>query len=308
MVKNPRNSMKISLVHFMAYPSTMGGGGPVLESIDELVADEFFDVLEITHIEDPEVRKAARHRVHTAGMELAFATQPLILGGKLNLHSRDAAARKTALDRILSALDEAAEMGAVGFAVMSGPDPGEAAREEERNLFIESLRSVCERAKSLNPEMAVVVETFDRVPFGKNCLVGPTDEAVPMAEAIRADYPRFGLMLDLSHLPLLNETSAEAIPKAAPVMLHAHVGNCVKSNPDNEYYGDNHPPFDYPDGENGLDELVDYLKCLHEAGYLNESHPPIVGIEAKPANEAMRPAVLGNVKRYMNRALRALEG
>ena len=307
MIKDLRRAMRLSIVHFMAYPAAMSGKGPILESIDDLTADGFFDLLEVTHIEDDALRREAVHRIHTAGMQLAYACQPLILGGKLNLHSRDAAERRRALDRLLAALDEAVEMRAVGFAVMSGPDPGQSHRAEEQKLFVDSLQELCTRARELNPDLAVVAETFDRVPFGKNCLVGPTSEAVDLARKVRADFPRFGLMLDLSHLPLLNETAGEAIPLAAPVLAHAHVGNCVKKNPNNPYYGDNHPPFDYPDGENGLPELVDFLQCLLRAGYLDETHPPIVGVEIKPLNDAMRPAIFGNIKHYLSRALREVQ-
>ncbi len=126
-----RNSMRIGIVHFMAYPSTMSGSGPILSSIDELIRDEFFDVVELTHIEDPAIRKEAALRIHMAGMDIAFGSQPLVLGKKLNLHSREEALRKKSLDIILHALEEATELGAVGFATMSGPDPGESFRKEE---------------------------------------------------------------------------------------------------------------------------------------------------------------------------------
>ena len=306
MVLDLRQAMRVGIVHFMAYPSVMTGGGPTLESIDELVADEFWDVIEVTHIEDESVRKEAAFRAKIAGMDLAYGSQPIVLGGGLNLHSRDADTRRTAVNKIMDCLEEAVEMNVVGFATISGVDPGEEHREEETKLFIDSLRKICARAHELNPEMNVVVETFDRVPFGKNCLIGPTLEAVEMAAKVRRDYPRFGLMLDLSHLPLLNETPEHAISTAAPLLLHAHVGNCVMKNSEDPYYGDNHPPFGIDNGENSELDLVRYLKVLREAGYLDPQEPPIVTIEVKPLTDQMRPAALGNVKRAMNRAIRKL--
>jgi len=302
-----RSQMRVGLVHFMAYPFAMSGEGAIVESIQSLVADEFYDVLEVTHIEDQAVRKQAAEVIHTAGMDLAYGSQPQILGKKLNLHSRDAELRKKSLDTIISVLNEAVEMEAVGFATMSGPDPGEGNREEETKLFSEALHTICERVKELNPNLKVVVETFDRAPYAKNCLIGPTDEAVKMAKPLHDEFPNFGLMLDLSHLPLLEESSRDALTKAAPVLLHAHIGNCVKRNPNNTYYGDNHPPFDYPDGENGLDELVEYLQVLKDIQFLNEQKPPIVTIEVKPESDVMLPSCLGNVKRYLNKAYSVLD-
>lgn len=302
-----RNCMRIGIVQFMAYPSTMAGSGPILESIDELVRDDFFDVVELTHIEDPSIRKEAAERIHTAGMQIAYGSQPLVLMKKLNPHSRDESLRKKSLDILLTGLEEAVEMGAVGFATMSGPDPGEKYRNDESKIFMESLGQICERARQLNLELRVAIESFDRVPFGKNCLTGPTNEAVELIKSVREQYPKFGFMLDLSHLPLLGETPEEAVPIAAPVLVHAHIGNCVMRDSGNPYYGDNHPPFGYGSGENGLDELIRYLRCLRDVGFLNAQNPPIVTAEVKPLNNSRIPATLGNIKRTMNRAIEKLE-
>jgi sugar phosphate isomerase/epimerase len=306
MEKDLRGAMRIGIVHFMAYPDTMSGNGPILESIDELVADDFFDVIELTHIDDASVRKEAAFRIHVAGMDIAYACQPIILSGKLNLHSRDAEERRKAVNTILEKMEDAVEIRSVGIAVMSGPDPGETYREEESKLLAESLRKLCSRAHELNPDMDVVLETFDRAPFGKNCLMGPTREAAKLVEQIHRDYPRCGLMLDLSHLPLLEETPEHAVSEAAPVLLHAHVGNCVMKNSANPYYGDNHPPFGYQDGENTEVDLARYLRSLYDVGFLNSDDPPIVSIEVKPLNEQLRPATIGNVKRAMKRGIMKL--
>ncbi|MGI6456553.1 MAG: sugar phosphate isomerase/epimerase family protein [bacterium] len=306
MSNDLRNSMRVGIVHFMLYPATSSGNGPILETIREIAQDEFFDVIELTHIEDSALRKKATEIVSEAGLQLAYATQPLVLGQKLNLHSRDSEERQKALRVMFSGLEEAVEMEAVGFATMSGTIPAQDAIEEETKLFIDSLNQICKRGQELNPAMNIVVETFDNVPFGKNCLVGPTAEAVKLAREVQKDYPNFGLMLDLSHLPLLEESSTTAIQTAAPVLRHAHIGNCVMTNPENPYYGDNHPPFGYPDSENDLEELIEYLLALRDVGFLNDQNPPIVTIEAKPLNDEMRPAVIGNIKRTLNRAIRRI--
>ncbi len=306
MAKDFRRTMRIGIVQFMAYPTTMSGNGPILESIDDLIQDDFYDVLELTHIEDQSVRKETAERIHMSGMDIAFGSQPLILGQQLNLHNRDGDTRRTAIDIIKDALNEAVEIGSVGFALMSGIDPGEEHREEETKLFVESLREICTRAHELNPDLNVVVETFDRVPFGKNCLFGPTHEAVAMINEVRRDFPQVGLMLDLSHLPLLDETPEYAISQAAPVLLHTHVGNCVMKDSANPYYGDNHPPFDYPGSENSQVDLVRYLKSLDNVGYLSADNPPILTIEVKPLSDSLRPATLGNVKRTLKRAIAEL--
>ena len=44
------------IVHFMAFPATMKGEGPVLETCRQILADEFFEVIEISWIKDLAIR------------------------------------------------------------------------------------------------------------------------------------------------------------------------------------------------------------------------------------------------------------
>lgn len=48
--------MKVGLVHFMAYPATIKGEGPVLETIRKLSLDDYFTAIEITTIKNDEER------------------------------------------------------------------------------------------------------------------------------------------------------------------------------------------------------------------------------------------------------------
>jgi hypothetical protein len=78
-----RNQMRIGIVHFMAYPSTMSGTGPILESIDELIRDEFFDVLEITHIDEIDPPRSGPPKPYR-GYGLAYGAQPITWDCQLN--------------------------------------------------------------------------------------------------------------------------------------------------------------------------------------------------------------------------------
>ena len=49
--------MKVGLVHFMAYPTTIKGEGPVLETIKKLALDDYFTAIEITTVKDKRERK-----------------------------------------------------------------------------------------------------------------------------------------------------------------------------------------------------------------------------------------------------------
>ena len=76
--------------------------------------------------------------------------------------------------------------------------------------------------------------------------------------------------------------------------MHAHVGNCVKAA-ELAGYGDRHPRFGFPGGENGVPELVDFLQALFAVGYLKKTpdgSKPWVGIEVKPMPGETSEAVL----------------
>ena len=48
---------KPGIIHFMAYPSTIRGEGPILETIKKIACDEYFTAIEVTWIKDDEIRK-----------------------------------------------------------------------------------------------------------------------------------------------------------------------------------------------------------------------------------------------------------
>jgi sugar phosphate isomerase/epimerase len=270
--------MRVGFVHFMLYPQCMGGGGPVFETVRMLAKDDDFSVVEVTKINDASVRKDVRALAEDTNTTLCFGAQPILLGGKLNLNHPDAAERQKAIDAVVQGFDQAVELGCPSAAVLSGPVSGDADAATER--LIDSLNVLCDAADTRG--LTVALETFDRVPFGKNCLIGPTPEAVRVSEAVRQSHPSFGLMLDLSHLPLLNEASAFAIDTAGGHLVHAHIGNCAMDDPEHPAYGDNHPPFGAPGTRNDVPELAEYLRALVASGYLTKDNHRIVSFEIKP--------------------------
>lgn len=302
------DSIDVGIVHFMAFPDCMKGEGPIVETIRQIAEDDFYRAVEVTHIADSTARVEAAKIVADAGMWLGFGAQAIILGEQLNVHSRHRVTRARSLARLQQAIDEAVELGAQGFAVMSGRDPGPEFREEETGILIESLCQLCEWAKERKPGMRVVLETFDRAEFGKNCLAGPTSEAVILASKVREQYPNFGLLLDLSHLPLLGEKTDESLPLAGETLVHAHVGSCSMRDSDDVYYGDNHPPFGYAEGENDTADLAAFLEELRNIGYLREGKRSVVTAEIRPMGDLTPADAMDNAKKTMQAAWDRLGG
>ncbi len=285
---------RLGIIQFMLWPQTMSGEGPVAETIERLAADPDFEAVEVTRINDPAARRRVRATLEAAGKAVAFGAQPILLGGKLDLNAAGGRERAAAVEAVRHAIDQAAELGATACAVLSGPDPGPGARKAAADRLVDSLKRLCDYAAGKD-ELPVVLETFDRVAFGKNCLIGPNAEAAEVARRVRRDFPSFGLMIDLSHLPLQGETPQEAVAATREFLVHAHMGNCVMRDPSHEAYGDNHPRFGVPGGENDVPQLAEYLRALLHAGFLNRAARPTLSFEVKPLKgESVEDLIAGS--------------
>ena len=285
---------RVGIIHFMLWPEVMSGDGPIAPTIERIAADTCFDAIEVTRINDEETRHQMRELLATARMTVGFGAQPILLGGKLDLNAPDDAGRTRAVEAVQDAIDQAYSLDADGCAVLSGPDPGPGGRAKATDRLVDSLKWLCDYSAQKG-DIPIVLETFDRVEFGKNCLIGPSVEAAEVARRVRGDFPSFGLMVDLSHLPLLGETPREAIGAVREFLVHAHMGNCVIHDAGHEAYGDNHPRFGLPAGENDVPELADYLRELLDAGFLDKRRRPVLSFEVKPlAGESVEALIAGS--------------
>jgi sugar phosphate isomerase/epimerase len=301
----PQDFMSVGIIHFMAFPETGQGEGPVVETLKTLCDDEYFQVIEVTAIRDAAVRQRAIQLVRDSGKKAAFGAQPILLAGRHDLNSTEPRVRQAALDAVRAVIPQAKEWGACGLAVLSGPDPGEANRPLAKTMLCASLKELCEFSRRAGGP-PVLLETFDRVRFGKNCLIGPTEEAAGIADRVYPYYRDFGLLLDLSHLPLLGETPDHALKTARQDLRHVHIGNCVLRDKSHPAYGDQHPMFGIPEGENGVNELAAFLKVLLEIGYIGDSKRNIVSFEVKPFGGQTSAQVLENAKETLDAAWKAL--
>lgn len=291
----------MSIVQFMVYPETMSGAGPVLETVSKIVQDDFFSMIEITHISDPEVRRQVAELIKSAHMRVAFGAQPVILSQKLNLNSLDHKKRREAVSILKPLVDEAKEDGSSRFTVLSGPDPGESERERAKTFLVESLLELCAYAK--DKRVSVTLETFDRS-VDKKSLIGPSQEAVEISKTVRKEFPDFGLMYDMGHAPLLDEEFSKSLRLLKDHLVHVHVGNCVKTA-GHSAYGDQHPRFGLEGGQNDVRELVQFLRALRDIGYIKstpQEDSPVVGFELKPRPGESPEAVIVNGKRTWKKA------
>jgi len=301
MDKQWSNYCTMSIVHFMAYPETIRGEGPILETVTRIAEDPFFGAIEVGWIKDPAVRKQVKRIVDTAHIQVGHGAQSALLLQKLNLNSLDDAERMKAVKQLQSSVDEAAEMGARRVAFLSGVDPGDAERPRALEALANSVKQAAGYARDKGIDLTL--ETFDRT-IDKKCLIGPSPVAAEFCRTIRKDHPDFGLMYDLSHMPLLYETPDAALTELKDHLVHIHVGNSVL-RPETPGYGDQHPRFGWPGGVNDTPQVTEFIRGLFRAGYLKENSPtrPWIGFEVKPQSaEEPSSLVIASAKRVWQEA------
>lgn len=297
--------LTMSVVHCMAFPETIRGEGPIEETITRLATDDSFGAAEVTWIKDPAVRARVRTIADQARLKLGYAAQPVLLLQGLSLNDLDTEGRARAVGAVKGAIDEGEELGCERVAFLAGPDPGDADRAQALDLLADSLFEL--GAYAGDKGIALTLETFDRS-IDKKSLVGPSDMAAEFAARIQEHLPSFGLLYDLSHMPLLFESVETSLHVLKDYLVHIHVGNGI-SDPEIYGYGDLHPRFGFPNSPNDVPELIAFLKALFDIGYLQEGPgpKPWVGFEVKPMPGEDPELILANTKRAWRQAWAALD-
>lgn len=299
MEKSMRRYMRVGTILHVSYKQLGSGEGPILECLKKIVTDPYFEVVEVAHMKDAEVRKAAADMIARGHMTSSYGGQGRMLGAGLNINDLNEEGRRKALASLKEGIDEAYEMGVEDFAFLAGRYEEET-KEESFQALLKSTRELCKYAKSKG-DMPVLCEVFD-YDIAKKSLIGSVDMVKRYAETICAEYDNFGLMVDLSHIPMLHETIEESLLPVQQYIRHAHMGNTVIKSPECPAYGDEHPRFGFPNSENDVEELAAYLRLLLKIGFLNEKKRPIVSFEIKPFGEEDPEVCLANAKRTLDLA------
>lgn len=290
--------MKVGIVHFMAFPETLRGEGPILETVKKIAADDYFDAIEVTWMKDDEVRKQAAKLMQTSKIKVCYGAQPRLLTTGLNANHLEEVERLKAEATLMEAIDEAQQLGSKAVAFLSGKYE-EASKEQSYQQLVKTTKAICSYAQTKS--MDIVLEVFD-YDIAKKSLIGPTLLARRFAEDIKREHSNFGLMVDLSHVPMYYESIKDALHPIREYIVHAHIGNTVIKSPETEGYGDEHIRFGFPDSENDVDQVVEFLRELKNIGYLDPKDPKVVSFEVKPWQGEDVDMLLANAKRTLNEA------
>jgi sugar phosphate isomerase/epimerase len=296
--------LRLSLVHYMAFPEAAEGKEVLLKTLSQVIEDDFFATVELAGIQDAALRRQIRAMIEPGYMSVGYGAQTVIVANRLDLNAVERDKRRVAIDALNVAMDEAKDLGADFITICSGPDPGEGKRGPAMGYLKESLVGLCEYAQRLGG-LVVGLETWDRE-VDKRYLVGPSDLAASLAAEIREDYPDFGIVYNLAHAPLFRESMVDAVRNLRGYLVHAYIGNNLVSDRDNPLYGDRHIPFGVPGSENDVGTVVRFLRELFSIGYLSLDAPldrlPTVGIEVKPLPGHSSGTALANSKRVWRQA------
>ncbi|HKV43489.1 MAG TPA: TIM barrel protein [bacterium] len=286
--------LRLGIVHFMAFPAVMRGEGPYVETVRQIAQDEFFTAIEVGWVHDDRARAAAAAVLRESHLGVGFGAQSALLTTKGNLSALDEGERQKAVALVRLCVDQAAQLGAGRVAVLSGPYPGPSDEAKATRSLVESLLDLS--AYGRGKGIAITLETFDRT-IEKKALAGPTPLCVEISEAVRRDFPDFGLMLDLSHIPLVGEGIRECLTLGRDHLVHAHIGNCVMRDRAHPAYGDQHPRFGIEGGENDTPQVIEFLRCLFDIGFLGGRGRPFLSFEVKPLAGETAEAVIAGTKR-----------
>jgi len=165
--------------------------------------------------------------------------------------------------------------------------------------LLKTTKNLCAYAKQ--KDMMVELEVFD-YDIDKKSLIGPAPYAAQFAADMRCACANFGLMIDLSHIPMTYETPEFVVRTLRPYITHLHMGNTVCVDPSADGYGDQHQRFGFPGGSNDTPELMEYLRVLLAEGFANPQNPMVLSFEVKPWKDEDGDVVVANAKRVLNRA------
>jgi sugar phosphate isomerase/epimerase len=295
---------KVGIIVFMAYPGMGKGEDPnTFENIRRIACDDYFDAIEVNWIKDAGTRARVAKLLRESHLDVCYGGQPRHLTTGMNANHLDEGERKKAEASLIEAIDEAEELGSRGMAFLAGKWQEET-KERSYAQLLKTARNLCDYAKK--KDMRVELEVFD-YDIAKASLIGPAPLAARFASDMRTSHNNFGLLIDLSHIPMTYESPEFVVRTLRPYLTHFHIGNTVCADPAAVGYGDEHQRFGFPKGSNDVPQVLDFLRVLKREGFFRHEDPYVLSFEVKPWKDEDPEIVIANSKRVLNRAWALLE-
>ncbi|MBM7716578.1 TIM barrel protein [Siminovitchia sp. FSL H7-0308] len=300
-MKSFRSLASIGIVLPKLYPFSQEEPEKFISNLLSILEDPFFTAVEVSYIADEKARQAVKKYTEYSGVEVIFNGGDAFRALQIDLSSLDSKQREASVEKCKMLIEHCYEMNAKVMHIVTGKYEGEAYRKQNIEAFIQSAMEICHEArkKAAHYELCISLEIGDRH-VDRQYLLGPTHEAVSVAQKIRSEYQNFGLLLDQSHLPIMQENPVKSLWLAKDYLTHIHLGNSYIKDRNVPYFGDKHIPFGIQDSEVGVEELAQFIRTLHEIDFFKSPKPtrkPVVTFEVGRLEQESSQLVIANVKR-----------
>ena len=274
-----QSTFQLGINHHLLFPDGMTDPVTHEATLRDLLAWPEFRVIDLYCAGDAAQRKRESALVRASGKLPVYNSPLLYTIPGCDPNATDAATIALTRQTVLPHLDAAAACGSALINIASGRNPEPRDRQRAWAGWLDFLAWFGGEAAARG--LRVVIEPFDQS-IGKNLLIGPTVDAVRSVEEMRRrQVASVGLMVDMAHVAILNETFAHAISLSRPYLWHVHLGNAVIRHPSHPWYGDFHPPLEIPEGEHDRTHLGAFLRELKTAGYF-EGGKATLTLEMRP--------------------------
>jgi len=304
MEGKPQDYMYLGIVHGMIFPRAMENSKIYYETLKKIATDSYFATVEIVSPPDTDFQRI-RKILSRFSIAPTYAASPFTLEEKYDLGNPDDEVRKQAIKKVCEEIDKANSLGIKRVEITSGKEMKGTERAKGLEKLISSLREICEYAEKEEMKTEIILETFDS-DIEKKRMLGSSQDAVEVADKVSQDFNNFGILLDLSHIPLLGEEIEDSVRTLAKHLKHIHLGNCIVKDMAHPAYGDQHPPFGVRGSEIGVEEVRRFLAACFKSGYLGEEKKSYVSFEVKPLPGQLSEDVIENAKDTLEKAWKAL--
>jgi len=268
---------RLGAVHHALYPCKHD---PVLhlETLPRVLDHPEMDVVDLTVPYGPGRRRAIE--LVRASAKMVVYNGYLMPTPLIPLGTTSPTEREQILMLARDQVDAACEAGACYFMQSVGADPGPVRRAQAFEGLAEYIRRLNDHMKRRG-SIAFMIELMDR-DVQKKSLCGPTPEVVDFVAKLRGEIPDVGIVLDVNHLVLMNESFSTAFERCAPYLKHVHLGNCILKDRNDPRWGASHPPIGAPGGEIGKTQLIELFQVLLRIGYLGKERRGSMSLEITP--------------------------
>jgi sugar phosphate isomerase/epimerase len=175
--------------------------------------------------------------------------------------------------------DVACEAGAKYFMQSVGADPGIENRRKAFECLGEYIYEISSYIDAKR-DMPFLIELMDRN-LHKKSLCGPSEEVMEFVDRLSSKVPNIGVVLDVNHIVLMEETFEHAFTTCSKYLRHVHLGNCILKDRTHPWWGGTHPPIGIEGGEVDIADMSAIFRILLDTGYLNKAEPGTMCLEIR---------------------------